>query len=192
MSRAIRRGTPGAAATLALRSLARTEGADVQELQTLYALECLLARIAASPYRDDFVLKGGALLAAYALRRPTKDIDLNATRLANDVASVTERIRDICTISLPDGIEFDAGSMSASEIRDDDQYGGVRLRISGSLGVAQLRIGIDVSFGDPIWPRPQIIEMPRVINLGLDPVLILGYPLTMVLANADGPAMSPL
>ncbi|WP_454119126.1 nucleotidyl transferase AbiEii/AbiGii toxin family protein [Microbacterium lacticum] len=51
---------------------------------TLYALEGLLARIAASECRDDFVLKGGVLLAAFAARRPTKDIDLQATRLADD------------------------------------------------------------------------------------------------------------
>jgi hypothetical protein len=43
---------------------------------TLYALEGLLARIALSEHCDDFVLKGGVLLAAFAARRPTKDIDL--------------------------------------------------------------------------------------------------------------------
>lgn len=74
------RGTPGGDATLAIQKLARETNADVQELQTLYVLpEALLARIAASPHRDDFVLKGGVLLAAFAARRPTKDIDLQAT-----------------------------------------------------------------------------------------------------------------
>ncbi|MFJ3403557.1 nucleotidyl transferase AbiEii/AbiGii toxin family protein [Promicromonospora sp. NPDC090134] len=182
MNRAVRRGTPGADATLALRTLARDEGKDVQELQTLYALERLLARLAASEFRDDFVLKGGALLAAYALRRPTKDLDLSATRLANDMASVTERLRTICEIPLPDGIEFDVESISASEIRDEDQYSGVRLRISGALGTARLRIGIDVSFGDPIWPAPTLVQVPGLL-LDSDPVLVLGYPLTMVLAE---------
>lgn len=183
MSRAIRRGTPEDDATLALRALARSEGADVQELQTLYALECLLARVAASPFRDDFVLKGGALLAAYALRRPTKDLDLSATRLSNDTAGVTERVRSICAIPLPDGVEFDVGSISASEIRDEDEYSGVRLRITGTLGAARLHVGIDVSFGDPIWPAPRIVQVPRLLDVGLEPVLVLGYPLTMVLAE---------
>lgn len=58
------RGTPDGDATLAIQKLARETGADVQELQILYVLEALLARIAASPHRDDFVLKGGVLLAA--------------------------------------------------------------------------------------------------------------------------------
>ncbi len=77
-------GTPTGDAIIALRKLARQTGGDVQELMTLYALEGLLARIAASECRDDFVLKGGVLLAAFAARRPTKDIDLQATRLADD------------------------------------------------------------------------------------------------------------
>ena len=82
-------GTP---AGIALRKLARQTGGDVQELMTLYALEGLLARIAASEYRDDFVLKGGVLLAAFAARRPTKDIDLQATRLTDDPDEVAERV----------------------------------------------------------------------------------------------------
>lgn len=85
-------GTPAGDATIALRKLARQTRGDVQELMTLYALEGLLARIAASEYRDDFVLKGGVLLAAFAARRPTKDIDLQATRLTDDPDDVAERV----------------------------------------------------------------------------------------------------
>lgn len=75
MSPGPQHGTPAGDAILAIRSFARQSGADVQELMTLYALEGLLARIALSEYREDFVLKGGVLLAAFAARRPTKDID---------------------------------------------------------------------------------------------------------------------
>jgi hypothetical protein len=71
-----RHGTPDGDATIAIQQLARSTGGDVQELQTLYVLEALLSRIAASPQAEDFVLKGGVLLAAFAARRPTKDIDL--------------------------------------------------------------------------------------------------------------------
>ena len=51
------------------------------------------------------------------------------------------------------------------------------------LGTARLTIGMDVNFGDPIWPTPQPIDLPRVMDLGLPPVKMLGYPLTMVLAE---------
>lgn len=146
-------------------------------------LEALLARLATSKHRDDFVLKGGVLLAAFAVRRSTKDIDLQATGIANDENEVAERIREIATIDLPDGVIFDPDSITASIIRDDDEYAGIRVKLVGLLGRARLTVGIDVNFGDPIWPAPRLIELPRIVALDQPPVEILGYPLTMVLAE---------
>ena len=40
-----------------------------------------------------------------------------------------------------------------------------------------------MNFGDPIWPAPRLVDLPRVVPLGLPPVTLLGYPLTMVLAE---------
>lgn len=176
-------GTPAGDATLAIKRLARQTGGDVQELQTLYVLEALLARLASSVYRDDFVLKGGVLLAAFAVRRPTKDIDLQATGIANDEHDVAERIREIATLDLSDGVIFDANSMAALAIRTDNEYAGIRVKIVGLLGRARLTVGIDVNFGDPIWPDPRFVELPRIVQLDQPPIELLGYPLTMVLAE---------
>ena len=41
---------------------------------TLYVVERWLARLSTSPYADQFVIKGGMLLAAYNARRPTADL----------------------------------------------------------------------------------------------------------------------
>ncbi|WNM26445.1 nucleotidyl transferase AbiEii/AbiGii toxin family protein [Demequina capsici] len=177
------RGTPDGDAVLAIRSLARATAGDVQELQTLYVLEAFLARIAASEHRDDFVLKGGVLLAAFALRRPTKDIDLQATGLANEAYDVAERVRAIASIDIADGVVFDAASVTATAIRDEDEYAGVRVRLVGHLGRSRVTIGIDVNFGDPIWPAPTVVEVPRLLQLGQTDIRLLGYPLTMVLAE---------
>ena len=176
-------GTPEGDATIALRKLARQSGGDVQELMTLYTLEGLLARIAISEYRDDLVLKGGVLLAAFAARRPTKDIDLQATRLTADPGEVAERVRTIAGLALADGLVFAPASVSATTIRDEDEYAGVRVKLVATLGTARLTVGMDVNFGDPIWPAPQLVELPRVTDLGLPPVTLLGYPLTMALAE---------
>lgn len=107
-------GTPAGDATIAIRGLARRSGSDVQELITLYALEGLLARIARSEYREDFVLKGGVLLAGFAARRPTKDIDLQATRLTGDPEEVAERVRVIAALDVADGLVFDPASVTAT------------------------------------------------------------------------------
>jgi hypothetical protein len=73
------RDTPGGRAFNDLRNLARSRRRPVDEYLTLYSLEGLLTRLAASERAGDFVLKGGVLMAAFAARRPTRDIDLRTT-----------------------------------------------------------------------------------------------------------------
>jgi hypothetical protein len=183
VSPAPRHGEPAGDAFLAIQKLARETGADVQELLTLYALEGLVARVAASRYREDFVLKGGVLLAAFSLRRPTKDVDLQATGLGNDVDDVLERVRDMAAIDVGDGLIFDLNEIRGHTIREDDGYPGVRVRLAATLGKARMTIGIDINFGDPIWPAPTEIDLPRLIQIGQQPVRVLGYPLPMVVAE---------
>lgn len=60
---------------LELQREARQTGRPTDELIQLYALECCLDRLAHSEYVQNFVLKGGVLLAALNARRPTRDID---------------------------------------------------------------------------------------------------------------------
>lgn len=176
--------TNGASRFAHIQNQARSTGQNVSELARLYTLEGMLARIAASEYAGDFVLKGGVLLAAFALRRPTKDIDLEATRINNDAQEVATRIRQIAEISCDDGIEFDLGSIRAETIRDGDEYQGIRVKLTGVIGRSENVIGLDVSFGDPIWPEPQHVLVPRVLDKDeSSPISILGYPIVMVVAE---------
>jgi hypothetical protein len=69
------RDTPAGRAYLDLQNRARAEARRTQELLVLYVVERWLARLSASPYADQFVLKGGMLLAAFDARRPTADAD---------------------------------------------------------------------------------------------------------------------
>ena len=48
------------------------------ELVTRHALESFLDRLVRTRHGNDFVLKGGILLACYGVRRPTKDVDSEA------------------------------------------------------------------------------------------------------------------
>ena len=70
------KATTSGQAFLALRSKALSAGRTTAEYLRLYALEGFLLRLANSSHRNRFVLKGGVLLAAYELRRPTADVDL--------------------------------------------------------------------------------------------------------------------
>lgn len=63
-----------------LQKKARADGRPVQELFQLYILETFLDRLSRSADRDNFVLKGGVLLAAFGERRPTRMLTFRRTR----------------------------------------------------------------------------------------------------------------
>ena len=83
---------PGGHAYLGLRALAKRHGRTSAEYLRLYALEGFLLRLEFSRHREDLILKGGVLLAAYDLRRPTADIDLAALHQPNDVEHTLQSI----------------------------------------------------------------------------------------------------
>lgn len=180
------RSTVGGRVYLDLRNLARRQGRPTDELLQLYALEGLLARLAASRYSSAFVLKGGVLLAALGARRPTRDIDVQARDLHVDTEESAATMREIAAVSIDDGLHFDADSVTARTIRDDDEYGSVRVVMTGSLATARLSVHIDISAGDPVVPPPGSIDQPRLLG---GTITLLGYPLVMVHAEKIVTAM---
>ncbi|GAA2520363.1 nucleotidyl transferase AbiEii/AbiGii toxin family protein [Rarobacter incanus] len=174
------RDTPAGRAYNDLRNLARRQNRDLAEYITLYALEGFLVRLAASESAADFVLKGGVLMAAFAERRPTRDIDFAARGFANDIPEVEQRVRNILAVQRDDGLEFDENSVSGEQIRDEADYNGVRVKMTARLATAQVALHIDVNFGDPIWPAPTEAVLPLLLGGTLR---LFGYPDHMVLAE---------
>jgi predicted nucleotidyltransferase component of viral defense system len=170
---------------LALQRQARSQGRTTAEFLRLYALEGFLLRLANSEHNGKFVLKGGVLLAAYELRRPTTDVDFAGVRIANEVEFVRQLVAEIASTVLPagldDGLVFDLDNITAETIREDDEYSGVRVRLVARLATAIEPFRVDVNVGDPIWPAAAEISLPRL--LGEEPIELSGYPLEMVLAE---------
>ena len=164
---------------------ARSEGRTTAEYLRLYALEGFLLRLANSGHNGKFVLKGGVLLTAYELRRPTADVDFAGIAISNEVEFVRRLVAEVAATVLPagldDGLVFDLEDIRAETIREDDDYSGVRVRLVARLATAIERFHVDVNVGDPIWPAPADISLPRL--LGEEPIRLRGYPLEMVLAE---------
>ena len=177
------RGTTAGAAYLDLQNQARRTHRPTQELLQLYVLEGFRARLAASDVRERFILKGGVLLAAFDTRRATGDVDLAALQVANDTATVLELVRSVLAVPLSedDGIEFFPDTATAVTIREEDEYSGVRVRVEARLASAELPFHVDVNVGDPIWPAPTTIALPRL--RGGAPIELSGYPMPMVHAE---------
>ena len=165
---------------LDLQREAKRTGRPTDELIQLYALECFLDRLVHSKFADTFIFKGGVLLAALDARRPTRDIDFAVRAIQNTTEKVLSAVQTIAAISLEDGMEFDSNGATAETIREEDSYSGIRVTLGGTLSRAVIRFHVDVNVGDPIWPEPQQISVPRLID-GV--IVVRGYPLEMVLAE---------
>ncbi|SEN92201.1 nucleotidyl transferase AbiEii/AbiGii toxin family protein [Cryobacterium luteum] len=163
-----------------LQTLARRQGRATSELHTLYVLERFLKRLTRTPYRDDLVLKGGVLLAVFALRRPTRDIDMQALDVTLDDAYLRKVVEAVAAVEADDGVVFDAETARVTPIRDEDEYSGLRIRLTAHLHTAKLFVHIDVSTGDPIWPEPQLALLPGLLG---DDFMIVGYPVATVIAE---------
>jgi hypothetical protein len=186
MTRADRTSIAGAR-YLDLQRKARQSGRPTDELIQLYALECFLDRLTRSAFAKNFVLKGGVLLAALDARRPTRDIDLAASALRNTAAEILAVVSEIAGISLEDGMEFDPGHATAEVIREEDDYSGIRVTLGGQLSRAAVHLHVDVNVGDPIWPEPRHVSLPRLLDGTLQ---VRGYPLEMVLAEKIATAIA--
>lgn len=167
---------------LMLQRAARQLGRPTDELMLIYVLEGFLARLGSSDHASKLVLKGGMLLAVFTERRPTRDIDLQAIDLANEVEIVGSLVSDIASTHKRDGVKFAVSTTSTELIREGDDYSGIRVSMDAGLHTAKLRLKVDVNVGDPVWPQPMEIEVPSVLK-ELAPIRLVGYPLPMVLAE---------
>ena len=148
-----------------LLNIRDTTGEQFDHLLMRYGLERLLYRIAASGHAEAFVLKGAMLFALWhdVPSRPTRDVDLLGF---GDLTHHRLRVifADACTASVEDdGLFFDPDSIKTEDIRDDQEYNGIRVRLLGFLGRARLPVQIDVGFGDALIPEPEWIDYPAIL-----------------------------
>jgi hypothetical protein len=164
----------------ALQRIARQQKRAVQELLTLYVLERFLARLVESTYADSFVLKGGVLLAGYGLRRPTRDVDMQAIDFVLDEEHCRRVIAAVAAAGTDDGVAFEAIPTRIEQIRDEEEYSGLRVHVRAQLYRAQIALKLDISTGDPISPNAQVVTMPRILG---GEFTVMGHPPETVIAE---------
>lgn len=165
-------------------NLSKASGVDYNQLLIRYAIERLLYRLSRSRHRENFVLKGAMLFAIWegSPHRPTQDVDLLGfgDRSPDRIAGV---FRELCVTAVEDdGIIFAANTVQAEEIRTTDEYGGVRVHVTASLGGAVIRVQADVGFGDAITPASPESNYPTLLpNLSAPHLRV--YPRETVVAE---------
>jgi hypothetical protein len=129
------------------------------------------------------VLKGAVLFLAWqdSLYRPTLDLDLLAIG-PSETVSLNSVFREICGIACnEDAILFVPESVRAEQIRETNDYGGVRLYIDARLQKAKITFQVDCGFGDRITPEAYKGQFPTILDLPRPYVLM--YPKETVVAE---------
>lgn len=164
-----------------LLNLSQQRGEDFLFVLHRYAAERFLYRLGASPHRDRFVLKGAMLYALWggSSYRPTRDLDFTGYGSPD---TALECLREICAVHIEDGLVFDATTLDVKPIRDEDEYGGWRVRCQATLGSARISMQIDVGFGNAIEPPANDVAYPTLLN-DLPAPNIRAYPYEAVVAE---------
>jgi hypothetical protein len=170
----------GASVRARLLNLAKKRNQPFELLLTRYVLERLLYRLSKSKHRDRFVLKGAMLMAAWFddPLRPTRDVDLLGFGDAEPDA-ILAVFREVCSVAENDGVLFDADALAVERIRDELEYGGLRIKTNATLGGARVRVVIDVGFGDAV----EAAEMELPVLLDLPAPKLRAYPRESVIAE---------
>ena len=176
-------GNRSASILARLLTLAKERGDDYSLLLNRFGLERLLARLSMSPHADRFLLKGALLFALWydTPHRSTRDADLLGFG-PDDEASLIGTFCELAAMDLSDGIVFDAESVKADAIREDNTYGGTRITLAARIGAARCALQIDVGFGDAVTPEPQTVAYPTLLDDFSVPTLRV-YPVYTVIAE---------
>jgi predicted nucleotidyltransferase component of viral defense system len=156
----------GASVRQRLLNLAKERGEDFDLVLTRFALERLLYRISVSEHAGKFILKGAMLVAVWLpdAFRATRDLDLLGAGDASP-AGAEAVFKDICRTRVePDGVEFDASSVHAELIREDQQYLGTRVKLEARIAGAVIHLQVDVGYGDAVVPPPTTIDFPQILE----------------------------
>jgi len=164
-----------------IKNIAKEKNISAQLVMQNFMMERLLERISLSPFQDNFILKGGFLIAAMVGldARATMDMDATIKGIPVSEQTVKNMFLEICKIELQDDVTF--SYLSISEIREGDEYGGYRVALSANFPPMAVPLKLDITTGDKITPREITYEYKLLIEDRS--IRVLAYNLETVLAE---------
>ena len=135
-----------------IKEIAKQKGILAQQVQQQYLLEQILKAIADSKYKDSFILKGGYLIGQIIGldKRTTMDLDVTLKGISLDTDNLMGVFNEVVSISKS---VFLFQVESVESIRENDKYGGVRLKIAAIYEHLKEYVFIDITTDDAITPR---------------------------------------
>lgn len=164
-----------------IKNMAKDKHISAQLVMQNFMLERLLERISVSKYHQNFILKGGFLIAAMVGldTRATMDMDATIKGWPVNEESIKKMFLDICKIDLQDDVSFEFKKIG--EIREGDEYTGYRVSLSATYSPMAVPLKLDITTGDRITPKE--IEYRFKLMLEDREISVLAYNLETVMAE---------
>lgn len=153
-----------------------------QQMITLFLHEEFSRRLSKSKYMDKFILKGGFLLFTLGAgdTRATIDSDYLIRYLSNEEESIKNTIQEIIEIDNSKSIILEFAGME--RITEQNDYHGLRIKLTGSIGRSKTSFFIDLGVGDVVTPESKIIKLETIIE-GFEEPEIRVYPMETIVAE---------
>lgn len=164
-----------------INNKAKDAGIPPQALMQHYLSERFLERLSRSKWRNNIVVKGGILISSLIgiASRTTMDIDTTIRGFDLTHESVESVFREVAAIPSDDDWAFEF--VRTEDIREADDYPGVRVHLKAAYPPMSIPLAIDVTTGDRITPSPAVYEYPLMFDEGS--INLMAYPLETVLAE---------
>ncbi len=164
-----------------IKNMTKETGINPQILITKYMIERLLERLSVSKYKDRFILKGGMLISSiigYDLRS-TMDVDTTIKSIPLSEENLHNIFNEITKIKIDDNVSFKIKSIRY--IREESEYGGMRVSIDGIIDKTIIPFKVDVTTGDAITPKE--IEYDYELMLEDKKINLYSYNIETILAE---------
>lgn len=173
-----------------LKNIFKEKNVDFNSVMRFYMYDRFVERLSKSKYRDNFILKGGFYLSnLFGIdNRSTMDIDTSIRKAEFTEENLINMINEIISIDTDDNVKFKIEK--TEPIRDEDEYGGLRVTIIFMLENIKDKFHIDLATGDPIYPGPDNYRYESLI--GDEVYKVWSYNLETVLAEKIETILSKL
>ena len=164
-----------------IKNIAKEKHISAQLVMQNFMLERLLERISVSKYQQNFILKGGFLIAAMVGldTRATMDMDATIRGLPVNEQTVREMFEEICKIELADDVTFSFRNIG--EIREGDVYSGYRVSLSANYPPMAVPLKLDITTGDKITPKEIVYHFKLLLEDRN--ISVLAYNLETIMAE---------
>lgn len=164
-----------------VKNIAKEKKISAQLVLQNYMLERFLERVSLSRYKNNFIIKGGFLIASMVglSSRTTMDMDATIKSYPVNEESIRSMVEEIIKISVDDDISFTFKSVS--EIREGDEYTGYRVMLTADYLPMSVPLKLDITTGDRITPHE--IRYEHKLMMENRSIQILAYNLSTILAE---------